>query len=110
MITEKARPYYANLLDDMLVFYIQEGQFLSDTRLFREVCVRFGDRMLAEVCPYLDLQIGECAIGAIEIMREAAGRCVQGMKDALTDAKPCDGSCGRGTPIQEASAKTPDNK
>ena len=80
MITDKARPYYVAMVDDLLLFYLSVGKGLSDTQLFMEISNRFGDRLLVEVCPYLDLDIGECTIGAIAVMKEAAGRAVHESK------------------------------
>ena len=83
MITDKMRPYYMSIMDDLLDFWLKSGRFMSEGNLFMEVCKRFGNRLLVEVCPFIEKSplhfgvheddddlVGECAIGAIEIMRE----------------------------------------
>ena len=86
MITDKARPYYAAFVDDLLKFYNERGKNLGDNELFVEVALTFGPRLLVEVCPYIDGQIGECAVGAIEVMREAVSRSVVGAMEVAKKA------------------------
>ncbi len=81
MISDKARPYFAGMVDDLVSFYQSTGKNLSDTQLFIQISLIFGDRMLSEVCPNLDLELGECSVGAIEVMKEAVERMNKGAKE-----------------------------
>ena len=76
-VSEKAKPYFAEMLDDLLAFWDTEGKHLGDTALFIAVSLKLGKRMLTEVCPMLDLELGECSVGAILVVKEAAERAAE---------------------------------
>lgn len=70
MITNKARSYYHNIEDELISFYEEEGNKLSDRNLFIQTSIKFGDRMLKDVSIPLGLEFGECTVGAIALMKE----------------------------------------
>ena len=72
MITDEARTLYRHMAADLLAFFEAEGKYLEQTQLFVEVSLRFGKQMLSTVCPALNMDVGECSVGAIEVMKELA--------------------------------------
>lgn len=72
-LTNKARDsfsYCADLRKDLIKFYQEEGNILSDNDLFIEIDVKFGERIMHDISKMFGVHYGACLVAAIEIAKE----------------------------------------
>lgn len=66
---ERMQELYKDLLPAMLKFYNETGYQLNDNELFLQICLRFGEAMIPRVCDVLNVELGECVIAAMALVK-----------------------------------------
>jgi hypothetical protein len=64
------RARYAPIAQELKAFYRRAGRNMSDTDLFREISVRWGDWILKNICIQYGLVAGSCITIAVALAME----------------------------------------
>lgn len=69
-VTDEVRGWYVSMLTDLKSFYLKSGRHMTEQQLFIEISIRFGRRILNEICIPHGLVAGSCIVLAMELARE----------------------------------------
>lgn len=70
VVNDKARQVFGDFGKELEEFYRQLARTLSDAELALEIEMRFGDRILKEVCVPNDMKYGSCLLIAVAIAKQ----------------------------------------